>query len=164
MHVLSFLLNHRRYAFTAVSWKRAAFFAGGEVGDDALEGVPHHVVGVGYLVDGEVALEHAALDAKLLDDVEVVGRGCLGKLDGADGGFALVPVVAVVGHAAAADFDEDVLVPGDFGDAALPDFHDLRAPASVGADAERRADVVEDDCYIRERAREVCEFGELRMV
>ena len=74
-----------------------------------------------------------------------------------------MPAVAVVGHAAAAYLYEDILVLRDLCNAALPDFPDLRTPARVGSDAEGCTDVVQDDCHIRERAREVGEFAKLRV-
>ena len=48
----------------------------------------------------------------------------------------------------------------------MPGFHcaKFRPPAVVGADAERPADMVEDDVGVREGAGEVGEFEELRVI
>src|SRR5437762_13383517 len=67
------------------------------------EGVVHHVVGVGQLVDGGGALEHAPVGAELLDAIGDEGGHRRRELVRADGCAPGVPVKPGAGHADAAE-------------------------------------------------------------
>src|ERR1043166_5694912 len=71
---------------------------------------------------------------------------------------------AVDAHAEPAELHADVLGARQLGDAAAPFGEDFRALVGVPAEAERAAHVVEDDRLVRERAREIDQILELRMI
>ena len=55
-------------------------------------------------------------------------------------------------HAQPTELDDDVLVLTEFGDAGLPRCERFLFLVRVWADAERSADMVQDDCRLREGA------------
>src|SRR5205823_7436037 len=67
-------------------------------------------------------------------------------------------------HAEPAELDDDVLALPEFGDAGLPYREGLLFLVRVWADAERSADMVQNDRRLREGARQICQFDELRVV
>ena len=67
-------------------------------------------------------------------------------------------------HAEAAELDDDVLAFAELGDAGLPYREGFLLLVRVGADAERSADMVEDDRGLREGPSEVGQIEELGMV
>ena len=60
-----------------------------------------------------------------------------------------MPTETVVGHGQTAEFGEHVRTAGDLGDALFPVGEDFPAPRRIGADAERCAEVVEDEHGVR---------------
>jgi hypothetical protein len=58
-------------------------------------------------------------------------------------------------HAEPAELDHDVLAFAEFGDAGLPRREGFLLLIRVRADAERSADMVQDDCRLREGARQI---------
>jgi hypothetical protein len=63
------------------------------------EGVIQHIVGVGYLIHGEVAFEHTTRGAELLDAIRHQGGHRRRELCRADGRLPGVPVKTGAGHA-----------------------------------------------------------------
>ena len=136
----------------------------GEAGRDALERVPQDAIRRADLVDWEVALEHAALDAEAVDRVQVpLARG-LGQLGRGGRLGALVEVEAVERHDEPAQLGHDVATLGERPDGAAPAGEDLRTPATIGPDAERPAEVIEHDRRVGERPREVRHLAELWVI
>jgi len=67
-------------------------------------------------------------------------------------------------HAQPTELDDDVLVLTEFGDAGLPRCERFLFLVRVWADAERSADMVQDDCRLREGARQIRQLHKLRVV
>src|SRR6516164_7381647 len=133
-------------------------------GCDALERVPQLGVAARLLVRREVALEHAAVDAKGFDarlDILAPRRG---ELFGGRRHVALVEVEAERGHADTAELDVDVRAFGQFADVLLPADENLLPMARIGADTEHSADMIEDDRGVGKGAGEVDRVRQLRMV
>jgi hypothetical protein len=76
----------------------------------------------------------------------------------------VLPSEAIHWHLDAADFGHDVAAARQLRDRGSPRLEDLVVLAGVGAEAERAAEVVEDDRRVRERPREVGQLRDLRVV
>src|SRR5581483_7412980 len=138
--------------------------ARGEALRELLELVPERGVGAGELVDGEVALEHAAVGAELLDCVQIpvaVGREQFvrGRRP-----LAFVPAEAVDRHLQPAHFHHHVRAGRHRGEIALPVGEHGVALAGVRPHAQRPAQVIQDDHGIGEGPREVRKLRQLRVV
>src|SRR5688572_580180 len=131
---------------------------------DAFERVPQHRVRAARLVDGEIAFEHAAVWAEELDAaVVVVARG-LRQLLRAGRTVTLLPPEAVDGHVHAPELRDHIRACRHCLDVARPVLVDLLELPRVRPDAERAAEVVENDRGVREGAGEVGDLGKLRVV
>jgi hypothetical protein len=75
-----------------------------------------------------------------------------------------MPIVTGTQRTDAAQLHDDVGTLGDFDDGVTPNAKNFIALAGIGADAKRRADVVENDRHIRKRPRQIRDFGQLRMI
>jgi hypothetical protein len=58
-------------------------------------------------------------------------------------------------HAEPAELDDDILAFAEFGDAGLPHCEGFLFLVRIRADAERSADMVQDECGLREGARQI---------
>ena len=67
-------------------------------------------------------------------------------------------------HAEPAKLDNDVLALAECGDAGLPHREGFLLLVRVRADAERSPDMVQDDRRLREGARQIGKFYQLRMI
>src|SRR5215470_16574305 len=134
-----------------------------EAGGEALERVPEDRVAAARHVDREVRLEHAAIDAELLDRVLVVRPCGVAELLAARRARALVPAEAIDLHDPA-ELGDDVGAGGDLGDRLLPLRVDVLGAAGVRSDAERPAEVIQDDRGGGKRARQRGHVGNLMMV
>jgi hypothetical protein len=67
-------------------------------------------------------------------------------------------------HAEPAELDHHVLALAEFGDAGLPDREGLLLFGCVRPDTERAPDMVQDDRRLREGARQIGKFYQLRMI
>src|SRR5580765_1210059 len=139
-------------------------FSGREARGQALERVPEHRVAAARHVDREVGLEHATIGAELLDREIVVVPGGVAELLAARRARALVPAEAVDLHVDPAELGDDVRAGGELADRLLPLGVDVLGAAGVRADAERAAEVVEDDGGGGKRARKRGDVRDLVMI
>ena len=95
-----------------------------------------------------------AVVAALRGDELVGGRRPLGP----------VPPEAIVGHRQPAELGHDILATGDVGNIALPVVENRVALIGVAADADRRAEVVEDHHRVGDCARKREELAVLVVV
>ena len=132
--------------------------------NDALESIPQHAVQRRDPVDREIALKHAAIDAKLLDAVQVIGRHGLGHLAGTRRPGPLVPAHAAARHTEPAQLDRDVRARRQLCDPRLPQPEHSLALPGIGTDAQWTPNVVQDNGDIGESFGQVDQFQQLRMV
>ena len=74
--------------------KQRGVFSSGEILTDSFKGVPNRDVGIGRLVDREIAFEHAATDAEFLYAKIEIRRHRICQLSGRRLDVTLVPVIA----------------------------------------------------------------------
>src|SRR5437868_10514686 len=121
-------------------------------GCDALERVPQLGVPAGLLVGREVALEHAAVNAKSFDAGLDILAPCGGEFFGRRRNVASVKVETERGHADAAELDVDGRAFRQFADVLAPAGEYLLTAAGIGADAKHTTDMSEDYRRVREGA------------
>src|SRR5271154_1522334 len=76
----------------------------------------------------------------------------------------MMPAESVHRHVDSAELDHDVGTSREIGDALLPFAEYFGAPAFVGADSERSAEMIEHDGCVRKSSRERSYHRQLRMV
>ena len=86
----------------------------------AFERIPLNSVSAGGPVNGEVALEHAALHTETVDTGLVVGSHGLRQLDRTRRRIALMPAKTAHGHCEPTQFDDDVCALRELGDVLPP--------------------------------------------
>src|SRR4051794_38897452 len=134
------------------------------LGGDPLEGIPQHAVAAGDLVDGKVALVHAAVRSEQLYASFDPRPEGLGQFLRARRLGPLVEVEPAHRHAEAADLDGDVLALGELGHGLLPGRPHLVVAAGVAGIAQRATNVVEDDRGVGEGVGQLGDLSDLRMV
>src|SRR5947207_9007050 len=131
---------------------------------DALEGIPEDVIAAAALIDREVAFEHCARGPERLD-VGLDIRPPQGReLFRAWRQFAGMHIEAEKPHAEPAELHMHIRAARELRDAVLPLGDDLVALAGVRPDADRSADMVENDRRLREGARQIDKLAELREI
>src|SRR5215469_2308966 len=128
---------------------------GGAAGGDAFESVPQRGVAATAFVDREVALEHRALGAEGSDASLDVGPPGCGQFLRAGRQLARVMGEAEHAHAEPAELDMHIGAGGQLADATSPRGKDLVALTGIRAEADRAADMVEDDRRFGESARQI---------
>src|SRR5262249_54278364 len=128
------------------------------------EGIPVDRIGGGELVDGEVALEHAALGPERLYAGFDVGSPSICQVHGRWRTFAVMEPETVDAHAHAAELHMDIGTARKLDDIALPAGKDLIALVGVPAKTQWATDMVEHDRLCGKGARERGEIRDLGMV
>src|SRR5215470_3838510 len=111
----------------------------------AFESVVHDIIGVRYLVDREVAFEHASVGAELLDTIMHQGRQSLGQLFRADGLCTCMPVKAEAALSDPAELDDDVGTCCHGRNAPPPCGQHFVVPVGIRTDPYQATDMVQDD-------------------
>src|ERR1700730_18309124 len=133
-------------------------------GCEPLAGVPIDGVGGGDLVDGKIALEHAARWPECLDAALDVGPPTLRQLRGGGRLVAMVEGKAADAHAEPSEFDGDIGTAGEVQHRPLPWLEILGALVRIGTNSQRTADMIEHDLLRGEGARQHGQIGDLRMI
>ena len=129
-----------------------------------LERVPEDIVAAGHHVDGEVGFKHAAFDAELLNcELIIAPRRLHQRFAGWRFGL-LVPAEAIEFHIQAAELGDNVLAARQFSDVFLPCVENFFSVTLIRANTQRAAEMVEDDCSVRERLGQGRHFCDLRMI
>src|SRR5437899_9510675 len=129
-----------------------------------LAGTPERRVAIGALVDGEVALEHAAPGAESFDAGLEIRPPGMRQGFGGKRPWLLVKIEPADPHPEPAELHADVLTTGERPDGGGPAREHFRPLRRIGSDSERAADVVEHDRRVRKRLRERRELVDLRMI
>ena len=140
------------------------FLISRKVTDNFLQAVVEHVIGDGHTVYGKIAFHHAALYPKTFDGVQVVGSLGQSKFVGSRWCGASMPAKAIVGHGQAANFEGHVWQLRQVCHCLLPDIENLVLLAGKFADAQGRAEVIENHLGIGCGPGQVGEFAELVVI
>ena len=108
---------------------------------DPFECIPQDGVGTGDPVHGEVALEHAALRAELIDTEMEPGAESSGQFLRAGWELPVRPAETVDGHGQAAELDPDVGAGGDLANPRLPVRENCFASTRERPDTQRAAEL-----------------------
>src|SRR5689334_12968711 len=122
------------------------------------------MIAAAAFVDREVAFEHGSSDAEGLDARLDVGAPGVGELFGRRRQSALVNIETEQTHAEAAELDADVRTLRELANRFAPLLEHFVAPAGVGTDADRSADMIENHRRVRASARERNHLVELRVI
>src|SRR6266446_4515504 len=131
---------------------------------ETFEGIPQHIIAATDLIDRKVRFKHAALDPKLLYGMLVIGPGCLHQGLRGRRPVAFMPAKPIDFHIDPPKFGDNVGALCELRDGLAPRPENLVVFSRIGADAERAAEMVEDDRGVRESPRQVCQFSNLGMV
>src|SRR5947209_9497484 len=131
---------------------------------DALEGIPEQLIAAAALIDREVAFEHCARGPERLDaGLDIRPPQCR-ELFRAWRQFAGMHIEAEKPHAEPAELYMHIRAARELCDAVLPLGEDLVALAGVRPDADRSADMVEDDRCLRKGARQIDKLAKLHEI
>src|SRR5439155_8225409 len=128
---------------------------------EPFERVVQHVIRKGDFVRRKVAFEHATLRTEVLNTVLHPRRHGFGQCFRADRHRPGVPVEPHAGHAHTAQFEGDIGTSRHRGDPGAPDGAHLVLPVGIHAHPIERADVIQNDRYIRHSPGEVGHFRHL---